>query len=163
LTLTPIVQGQLPDGSTGDLPGGIFAVNTGGPQNSPSAPPTPNADGSYYSEISGQPAGPCGARVVLKNLDVAGLSQPQAPYEFLQGLYFEASNINEFGDPSNPTTVSGQIVQGAKNYYIQADPRTHRPTLQQFKDFNRFGQPQNPPNEVEYSATYSNGGDLGWP
>ena len=162
VTLTPIVQGQLPDGSTGDLPGGIFAVNTGGPQNSPSAPPTPNADGSYYSEISGQPAGPCGARVVLKNLDVAGLSQPQAPYEFLQGLYFEASNINEFGDPSNPTTVSGQIVQGAKNYYIQADPRTHRPTLQQFKDFNRFGQPQNPPNEVEYSATYSNGGDLGF-
>jgi hypothetical protein len=57
VTLTPIVQGQLPDGSTGDLPGGIFAVNTGGPQNSPSAPPTPNADGSYYSEISGQPAG----------------------------------------------------------------------------------------------------------
>jgi hypothetical protein len=159
VTLTPIAQGALPDGSTGNVPGGIFAVNTGGPQNSPTAPPTPNADGTYYKEVNGQPVGPCAARVVLTNLNVATLSQPQAPLEFLQGLYFQASNITEF-DASDPTTAA-KIVQGATDYYKVADPRSHRPNLQQFKDFNHFGQPTGP-TEAEYSATYANGGDLGF-
>jgi hypothetical protein len=157
--LTPIVQGTQPDGTTGNVPGGIFAVNTGGPQNSPTAPPTPNGDGTYYKEVNGQPVGPCAARVVLTNQNIATLSQPQAPYEFLQGLYFQASNITEL-DASDPTTAT-KIVQGATAYYNVADPRTHRTTLQQFKDFNHFGQPTGP-TEAEYSATYANGGDLGF-
>jgi hypothetical protein len=156
VTLTPIIQGTLPDGTTGNVPGGIFAVNTGGPQNSPTAPPTPNADGTYYKEVNGQPAGPCASRIVLTNLNIATLSQPQAPYEFLQGLYFQASKLDEL----DPTTAN-DIVQGAKNYYLVADARTKRPTLGQFKSFNRFGQPL-AANEAEYSAVYANGGDLGF-
>src|SRR5262249_24493551 len=133
---------------------GVFVVNTGGAQNSPTAPPTPNADGTYYNGASG----PCASRVTLEKLNAS--TQPGAPFEFLQGLYFEASNINELAATSPATTNA--IVQGAKDYYIQADPRTKRPTLDAFKQVNRFGQPQNLPDEVEYSAVYANGGDLGF-
>jgi hypothetical protein len=154
IALTPIVSGKLPSGDSGDVPAGVFVVNTGGAQNSTTAPPTPNADGTYYNGASG----PCASRVTLKKLNAS--TQPGAPLEFLQGLYFEASNINELAATS-PATANA-IVQGAKDYYIQADPRTKRPTLDAFKQVNRFGQPQNLPDEVEYSAVYANGGDLGF-
>ncbi len=158
IALTPIIPGVLPDGSSGNVPAGIFVVNTGGPQTSPSAPPTPNADGTYYKEVGGNPVGPCGSRVTLKKLNGAQLD-PQ--YEFLQGLYFESSNITEFAvsDPS----ISSAIEAGSDDYYAQSDPRQQRLTLAQFQAFNRFGQAQNPATgEVEFSAVYANSGDLGF-
>ena len=158
ISLTPIISGVLPDGSSGDVPAGIFIVNTGGPQTSPSAPPTPNADGTYYKESGGVPIGPCGSRVTLKKLNGAQLD-PQ--YEFLQGLYFESSNIKEL-TASDPT-VATAIQDGVATYYAQADPRDQRLTLPLFLAFNKFGQPQNPATgEVEFSAVYANGGDLGF-
>lgn len=161
IVLTPIIPGVLPDGSSANVPAGIFVVNSGGPQTSATAPPTANADGTYYAEDASHKAtGPCASRVVLKKLNVS--TAPGAPYEFLQGLYFQASNINEFGDPANPASIAAAIVQGAKDYYKQADPRAKRANLDAFKQLNRFGQPQNPPNEVEFSAFYANGGDLGF-
>ncbi|MGZ4993956.1 MAG: hypothetical protein ACXV79_07320 [Methylobacter sp.] len=155
-----ILPGSFSEGAPGtSVPAGVFVVNTGDPQTSPSAPPTPNPDGTYYGEDgSGNATGPCSSRVVLKKLNVS--TAPGAPHEFLQGLNFQASNIDEFKltDPA----IADAIVQGAKDYYKQADPRNARPTLDKFKEVNRFGLPQNPPNEVEYSAFYANGGDLGF-
>jgi mono/diheme cytochrome c family protein len=40
--------------------------------------------------------------------------------------------------------------------------QTLREGLDGTKQKNRFGQPQNPPGEVEYSTVYANGGDLGF-
>ncbi|XIA62100.1 carboxypeptidase-like regulatory domain-containing protein [Bradyrhizobium sp. TZ2] len=59
IVLTPIIQGVLPDGSTGNVPAGVFVVNTGGPQTAAITPPPPNPDGTYYAESGGQPTGPC--------------------------------------------------------------------------------------------------------
>ncbi|HVO92679.1 MAG TPA: carboxypeptidase-like regulatory domain-containing protein [Terriglobales bacterium] len=156
IALTPIIPGTLPNGDSGDVPAGIFVVNTGGAQNSPTAPPTPNADGTYYNGTSG----PCASKVTLKKLNAS--TAPGAPYEFLQGLYFESSNISEFASDPNTVNIANAIVQGAKDYYLQADARNKRPDLNSFKQVNRFGQLQSPPDEVEFSAVYANGGDLGF-
>lgn len=156
-----IVPGSLSEGNpltNPSVPAGVFVVNSGGPQTSASAPPTPNPDGTYYAEnASHQATGPCAARVTLKKL---AASDKHVIGEFLQGLNFQASNITEF-TATNPA-IATSIVQGAKDYYLQADPLKKRLTLNAFKQANRFGQPQNPPNEVEFSAVYANGGDLGF-
>lgn len=153
IVLTPIVSGTRPDGSTGNVPAGVFVVNTGGPQTSAVTPPPPNADGTYYAESGGTPTGPCASRVTLKRLDAVSIA---AQYEYLQGLYFQASNIDEFTAP-----ISTEIEQGAVDYYHQADPRGLRNSLTLFKQKNRFGQPL-AAGEAEFDAQYANSGDLGF-
>ena len=155
IVLTPIVQGTKADGSTGSVPAGVFVVNTGGPQSGGSGAPTINADGTYYSEdAGGNPTGPCASRVTLTNL---ALPTPSSG-EFLQGLSFQSSNIDEFN-----ATIGGAILQGAADYYLQADPRGKRANFTLFKSENKFGEPLNVPNgEVEWDAQFANSGDLGF-
>lgn len=153
IVLTPIVQGTLPDGTTGPKPAGVFVVNTGGPQTSNAKPPTPNADGTYYAELNGQPTGPCASRVTLTNLDPVSLHSPD---EFLQGLSLQSSKIDEFG-----ADVATAIDDGVKAYYQFADPALLRNSLNLFKSQNKFGQATGA-NEVEVAAHYANGGDLGF-
>jgi cytochrome c5 len=153
IVLTPIVQGTLPDGTTGPKPAGVFVVNTGGPQTSNAKPPTPNADGTYYAEANGQPTGPCASRVTLTNLDPVSLHSPD---EFLQGLSLQSSNVNEFG-----AAVATAIDDGVKAYYKFADPALLRNSFNLFKSQNKFGQPLGA-TEVETVAHYANGGDLGF-
>jgi len=157
IVLTPIVQGQLPDGSNGPKPAGVFVVNTGGAQTSNTKPPTPNADGSYYAELNGSPIGPCASRVTLKNLDPVALHSPD---EFLQGLSLQSSNINETSG-----TVATAIDQGTVDYYKYADPVPLRGSFNAFKQQNKFGQPAGSSGgltELEVVAHYANGGDLGF-
>jgi cytochrome c5 len=156
IVLTPIIQGVRPDGSTGDVPAGIFVVNTGGAQIPGTNPPQQNPDGTYYAESNGQPTGPCGSRVTLKQLNGPTLANG---FEFLQGFYFESSNITEFAQTSQ--AIADNIVQGATDYYAQADPRSLRNSFNLFKQKNRFGQALNA-NEVEFDAQYANSGDLGF-
>ncbi len=156
IVLTPIIQGTKPDGSTGDVPAGVFVVNTGGPQSSASNLPAQNGDGSYYAESNGHPTGPCGARVTLKKLNGPTLAPG---FEFLQGFYFEASNITEFLE-TDPT-VATAIRQGATDYYTQSDPRGSRASFNLFKQKNKFGQALGA-GEVEFDTQYANSGDLGF-
>lgn len=156
IVLTPIISGTLPDGSSGNVPAGVFVVNTGGPQTGGSGAPVPNPDGSYYAESGGVATGPCASRVILKKLNPPALSLPD---EFLQGLSFQSSNISEFA-VSNPA-VAVAIEAGATRYYQQADPRDLRASFNLFKSKNRFGQPL-AANEVEQDAQYANSGDLGF-
>jgi hypothetical protein len=153
IVLTPIVPGVLPDGSTGNVPAGVFVVNTGGPMNAAVVPPPANPDGSYFAESGGNPTGPCASRVTLSRLSPVTLSNGQ---EFLQGLYFEASNINEFNG-----TIGTAIDDGVVAYYQQADPRQLRNSFNLFKSKNRFNQPT-AATEVEVQAHYANSGDLGF-
>jgi cytochrome c5 len=156
IMLTPIISGVKADGSPGDVPAGVFVVNTGGPQSSAVNPPPKNADGTYYAEVNGQPTGPCGVRVTLKKLNGPTLA---TGFEFLQGLYFEASNITEFAQTSQ--TVADNIEQGAIDYYGQVDPRELRKSFNLFIQKNKFGQSLGA-TEVEYDAQYANSGDLGF-
>jgi cytochrome c5 len=153
IVLTPIVQGVRPDGSTGDVPAGVFVVNTGGPMNAAVVPPPPNPDGTYYAESGGSPTGPCASRVTLRRLSPVALANGQ---EFLQGLFFQSSNIDEFS-----TTIGTAIDDGVIAYYQQADPRQLRNSFNLFKTKNRFGQSL-AANEVEVQAHYANSGDLGF-
>ncbi|HKU42767.1 MAG TPA: hypothetical protein VJR89_31630, partial [Polyangiales bacterium] len=153
IVLTPIIPGTLPDGTSANVPAGVFVVNTGGPQSSAVTPPPANSDGTYYGESGGVPTGPCGSRVTLKKLNPAAIA---AGYEYLQGLSFQASNIDEFGSP-----VADEIESGGFDYYDFADPRELRNSLNQFKSKNRFGQAL-AAGEVEYDAQYANSGDLGF-
>jgi hypothetical protein len=160
IVLTPIVSGVLPDGSSGNVPAGVFVVNTGGPQTGGAGAPVPNADGTYYAESGGVATGPCASRVILRKLNPPTLALPD---EFLQGLSFQASNISEFepsGVTPNPIIVTN-IEQGARDYYHQADPRDLRDSFTRFKQKNRFGQPL-AATEVEQDAQYANSGDLGF-
>jgi cytochrome c5 len=153
IVLTPIVSGVLPDGSTGDVPAGVFVVNTGGPMNAAVVPPPPNPDGTYFAETGGNPTGPCASRVTLTRLNPVTLSNG---LEFLQGLYFEASNITELNG-----TIGTAIDDGVVAYYQQEDPRQLRNSLNLFKSKNRFGQAAGA-NELEVFAHYANSGDLGF-
>ncbi len=153
IVLTPIVSGVRPDGSTADVPAGVFVVNTGGPMNTTVTPPPANPDGTYYAESNGVPTGPCASRVTLTRLSPVTLGNGQ---EFLQGLYFESSNIDEFN-----STIGAAIDNGVIAYYQQADPRQKRNSFTKFKAENRFGQPTGT-NEVEVQAHYANSGDLGF-
>jgi len=156
-----IIPGTFSEGdpkTNPTVPAGVFVVNTGGPQTSANAPPTPNPDGTYYAEDASHKAtGPCASRVTLHK---AVATDRKVLGEFLQGLNFQASNIDEF-NITNPA-IATSIVQGAKDYYKQSDPRSIRPTLDLFKQKNRFNQPPNPPNEVDFTTVYANGGDLGF-
>jgi hypothetical protein len=156
IVLVPIVPGVLPNGATGDVPAGVFVVNTGAPQISPSnLPPGP----PYYNEdASGNPIGPCLTRVDLSNLALP--SAPDAPDEFLQGLDEQATDLDELANGSALKTA----IQGASDaYYGLIDPRGQRRDLIDFKSRNRFGQPLDAANgELETSAVYANSGDLGF-
>jgi hypothetical protein len=157
LVLVPVIPGVKPDGSAGNVPAGVFVVNSGGAMLSATNPPAPNANGTYYAEnASGQPTGPCAARVTLTNLATPTID-PQ--FEFLQGLYFESSNLTEL-DVSSPA-VSQAIEAGVVAYYNQADPRLARLSFNLFKSKNKFGQATGA-NEVEFDAQYANSGDLGF-
>jgi mono/diheme cytochrome c family protein/cytochrome c5 len=156
IAFTPYVNGTRPDGSTGLVPTGVFVVNTGGPMNSTTNPPTPNADGTYYREVGGVPQGPCASRVTLRNAAVPNLAPG---LEFLQGLYFQSSNLTEI--VASAPAVAAAIEQGAVDYYREADQRGARASLNLFKGKNRFGQPETA-TDKEYSATYANSGDLGF-
>lgn len=153
IVLTPIISGVKPDGSVGNVPAGVFVVNTGGPQISASNLPPANPDGTYYAESGGTPTGPCGSRVTLTALSVPPLSGGQ---EFLQGFHLQASNISELAP-----AVAANVEQGAIDYYAQADPRTQRGSFNDFKLKNKFGQPLGA-TEVEWDAQYANSGDLGF-
>jgi hypothetical protein len=156
IVLTPIVSGTQPDGSPGNVPAGVFVVNTGGPQISATNLPPANPDGTYYAEANGVPTGPCGSRVTLTNLNIPSVA---GGLEFLQGFFFQASNITELNgtDP----TVAAAIVDGANDYYEQSDPRSLRASFNTFKSKNDFGQPLDA-NEVEWDAQFANSGDLGF-
>jgi mono/diheme cytochrome c family protein/cytochrome c5 len=156
IVLTPIVSGTLPDGSTGNVPAGVFVVNTGGPQTGGAGAPVPNPDGTYYAESGGVATGPCASRVILSRLNPPVLSGAD---EFLQGFSFQSSNITEIA-ASNPS-VATAIEGGAADYYHQADPRDLRASFNLFKSKNLFGQPL-AANEVEEDAQYANSGDLGF-
>jgi len=154
IVLTPIVSGVKPDGSSGDVPAGVFVVNTGGPQTSAVTPPAPNPDGTYYAEDgSGNPTGPCASRVTLTNLGPVTIA---AGFEFLQGLSLQATNIDEFG-----AAVAAAIDAGSADYYSQADPRGERASFNLFKQKNNFGQPTGA-GEIEVQAQFANSGDLGF-
>ncbi|MBI1850337.1 MAG: hypothetical protein HYR85_08345 [Planctomycetes bacterium] len=153
IVLVPIIQGVLPDGSAGNVPAGVFVVNTGGPQSSAVTPPSPNADGTYYGESGGVPTGPCGTRVTLTKLSPVTIANG---FEYLQGLYFESTNVDEFSG-----TIATAIDDGVKDYYDQADPRKLRDSFNLFKQKNRFGEPLGP-GEIEVEAQYANSGDLGF-
>ena len=152
IVLTPIIAGVLPDGSSGDVPAGVFVVNTGGPMSTTIVPPPANPDGTYFGESGGNPTGPCAARVTLTKLPAVAPTGA----EFLQGLYFEATNIDEFS-----STIGSAIDDGVVAYYQQADPRQLRASFNDFKAKNRFGQPL-AAGEVEVQAHYANSGDLGF-
>src|SRR5262249_44110086 len=102
---------------------------------------------------NGQPTGPCASRVTLRSLPPVTIANG---HEYLQGLFFQATNIDEFG-----TAVQTEIDNGVKDYYNQADPRQLRLSFNLFKQTNRFGQPLGA-NEVEDDAQYANSGDLGF-
>jgi len=153
IVLTPIISGVKPDGSVGNVPAGVFVVNTGGPQISASNLPPANPDGTYYAEAGGVPTGPCGSRVTLKSLSVPSLS---GGLEFLQGFHLQASNISEL-----VPAVAANVIQGAVDYYRWADPREARASFNLFKSKNKFGQALGA-TEVEWDAQYANSGDLGF-
>ncbi|SMF56569.1 PKD domain-containing protein [Tistlia consotensis] len=154
IVLTPIVSGVKPDGSSGDVPAGVFVVNTGGPQTSAVTPPAPNPDGTYYAEDGGgNPTGPCASRVTLTNLGPVTIA---AGFEFLQGLSLQATNIDEFG-----AAVAAAIDAGSADYYLQADARGGRASLNLFKQKNHFGDPTGV-GEIEVEAQFANSGDLGF-
>ena len=153
IVLTPIISGVRPDGSSGNVPAGVFVVNTGGPQISSSNLPPANPDGTYYAESGGTPTGPCGSRVTLTTLSTPPLSGGQ---EFLQGFHLQASNFTELAP-----AVAANVEQGAIDYYAQADPRSLRASFNLFKSKNKFGQPLGA-TEVEWDAQYANSGDLGF-
>jgi cytochrome c5 len=153
IVLTPIIPGTQADGSSGNVPAGVFVVNTGGPQTAAVAPPPANPDGTYYAESGGQPTGPCASRVVLSKLGPVTIANG---LEYLQGLFFQSTNIDEFN-----ATIATEIDNGVKDYYNNVDPRKLRNSLNLFKQKNRFGQPLGP-NEAEYDAQYANSGDLGF-
>ena len=157
IVLVPIVAGTKPDGSAGDVPAGIFVVNTGGPQTAASnLPPGPPY---YNTDADGNPIGPCLTRVDLANLPVQGAPDP--PYEFLQGLDVQSTNLTEL-QASDPIVASA-ILSASEAYYDLADPRGLRRDLLDFLDRNRFGQPLNiAGGELEASAAYANSGDLGF-
>ncbi len=157
IALTPIIQGIKADGSSGPVPAGVFIVNSGGPQTSPGNVPTQNPDGSYYSEdSSGNPTGPCASRVTLSILPLP--TPAGAAFEFLQGLSFQSSNIDEFN-----ATIGGEIEQGVADYYLHADPRNKRASFNLFISENKFGQALSvADNEVEWDAQFANSGDLGF-
>jgi len=160
IVLTPIVSGTLPDGSSGNVPAGVFVVNTGGPQTGGAGAPIANTDGTYYAEASGVATGPCASRVTLERKNPPSLTLPD---EFLQGLSFQASNITEYAKTSgtSPGSIAANIEDGARAYYKQADPRELRASFNLFKTKNRFGQPLGP-GETEEDAQYANAGDLGF-
>jgi hypothetical protein len=153
IVLTPIIAGTLPDGSTGNVPAGVFVVNTGGPQVGGAGAPIAKSDGSYYAESNGVATGPCASRVTLKKLNPPVL---QGTDEFLQGFSFQSSNLTEFS-----AVVVAAIESGATDYYMYADARNLRNSFTKFKDKNRFGQPL-AAGEVEQDAQYANSGDLGF-
>lgn len=153
IVLTPIVSGTLPDGSSANVPAGVFVVNTGGPQTAAVAPPPANPDGSYYAESGGTPTGPCASRVTLKQLNPVTIANG---FEYLQGLYLQSSNIDEFN-----ATIQTAIDDGVVAYYQQADPLQLRNSLTLFKQTNKFGLTA-AAGEVEYEAQYANSGDLGF-
>lgn len=159
IVLTPIVSGTKPDGSSGNVPAGVFVVNTGGPQTGGAGAPVPNPDGSYYAESGGVATGPCASRVTLRRLNPPTLTSPD---EFLQGLSFQASNITEF-EPSGtgPGSIVDNIRAGAIDYYHQTDPRDERASFNLFKSKNRFGQPLGI-GEIEQDVQFANSGDLGF-
>ncbi len=155
IVLTPIISGVKPDGSVGNVPAGVFVVNTGGPQSSAVNPPLQNADGSYYAEAG---TGPCRARIKLTNKSVPDLDDG---LDFLQGFSFQATDDDDEFVTSQ--TIADNIIQGAKDYYKRVDPRELRRSFNLFKQKNRFGQPLDAAHgEVEYDATYANSGDLGF-
>lgn len=158
IVLTPIKEGQVqPGGGTGPVPAGVFVVNTGGEQQSDSNKPTPNPDGTYYSEVDGLPAGPCAVRVTLTDLGPAATGD-----QFLQGLDFEASDIDEFAGGANDN-IAEAIKAGAVDYYDVVDPLNDRDTFNKFKSKNRFDQALDvAQDEVEYDAQFANSGDLGF-
>ena len=155
IVVTPIISGVLPDGSMGLVPAGVFVVNTGGPQTTLTKPPTPNADGTYYAEMNGMPTGPCASRLTLTKLDPVSIANP---YEFLQGLHLQSTNINEFAPGS---VVETAIDQGSVDYYKYADPLNLRDTFNKFKAKNKFGMPL-AAGDAEWNAPYANSGDLGF-
>ncbi len=157
IALVPIVSGTRPDGSIGDVPAGVFVVNTGGPQTSVTdLPPGP----PYYTEdASGQPLGPCLTQVFLEALAVP--EAPDSPNEFLQGLDLQATNLTEL-DLSNPG-IADAVRDASEAYYALADQRGLREDLAEFKLRNKFGQPVNAAaGELEVSTAYANSGDLGF-
>jgi mono/diheme cytochrome c family protein len=157
IVLVPIVAGIKPDGSPGDVPAGVFVVNTGGPQTSAANPPP--GPPYYNTDASGNPIGPCLTRVDLANLAIP--SAPDAPYEFLQGLDVQSTNLTEL-TASDPA-LAAAIEAASTAYYTLIDQRGLRQDLIDFKDRNRFGQPLNTVNgELEVSAAYANSGDLGF-
>lgn len=157
IVLVPIVSGVRPDGSTGDVPAGIFVVNTGGPQTAAVLPPP---GPPYYNEdASGNPLGPCLTRVDLANLTIP--DAPDAPYEFLQGLDVQASNLTEL-DASDPA-IAQSVRDASTAYYDLVDPRELRRDLTDFQERNEFGEPLDAAaGELEASAAYANSGDLGF-
>ncbi|MEK6282989.1 MAG: hypothetical protein AABN95_21740 [Acidobacteriota bacterium] len=156
IVLTPIISGVRPDGSVGNVPAGVFVVNTGGPQTSAGQLPPPNADGTYYAETGGVPTGPCGSRVTLRTLSIPPLSGGR---EFLQGFFFQASDLTELTG-TNPTAAAN-IEAGAADYYREADQRQFRNSFNLFKAKNKFGLLLGP-TEREWDAQYANSGDLGF-
>lgn len=156
IVLVPIVSGTRPDGSTGDLPAGVFVVNTGGPQTSSSnLPPGP----PYYNEVGGNPVGPCMTRVILSNLSIP--SAPDAPYEFLEGLDLQATDLDEL-DASAPA-IAISVRNASNAYYNLIDPRGLRQDLIDFRTRNEFGTALDAgQGELEVSAAYANSGDLGF-
>jgi mono/diheme cytochrome c family protein len=157
IALVPIVAGTRPDGSSGDVPAGVFVVNTGAPQIAAVQPPP--GPPYYNTDASGNPLGPCLTRVDLANLTIP--AAPDPPYEFLQGLDVQSTNLTEL-DSSDPV-LAQSIRDASVAYYGLVDPRGLRQDLLDFKSRNRFGQPLDLANgELEASAVYANSGDLGF-
>jgi hypothetical protein len=153
ITLIPIVNGVTVTGDPGEVPAGVFVVNTSGPQN-PTDPNRPVGPPYYTEDASGNPLGPCSVKVTMTNLAVPGA--PDAPDEFLQGLNFSATNLDEVG--ALGTGLRTAIEQGSQNYYSQADPRGLRQDFTSFKQENGF----NDPGAVIVNAAFANSGDLGF-
>jgi hypothetical protein len=153
ITLIPIINGVTVTGDPGEVPAGVFVVNTSGPQN-PTNPNRPVGPPYYTEDAGGNPLGPCSVKVTMTNLAVPGA--PDAPDEFLQGLNFSATNLDEIGTPG--TGLRTAVEQGSVNYYNQADPRGLRQDLTSFKQKNGF----NDPGAVIVNATFANSGDLGF-
>jgi hypothetical protein len=153
ITLIPIINGTTVTGELGEVPAGVFVVNTSGPQN-PTNPNRPVGPPYYTEDAAHHPLGPCGVKVTLTNL--ASPTRPDGTDEFLQGLNFSATNLDEIGAPG--TGARTAVEQGSLNYYAQADPRGLRLDLNSFKQKNGF----NDPGAVIVNATYANSGDLGF-
>jgi hypothetical protein len=153
ITLVPIINGTTVTGDPGEVPAGVFVVNTSGPQN-PTNPNRPVGPPYYSENTSGQALGPCSVKAVLTNL--SSPNAPDVPNEYLQGLNFYSSNLDEVGAPGSGTRTA--FEQGSLNYYAAADPRGLRRDLTSFKQVNGF----NDPGAVIVNATFANSGDLGF-